>query len=150
DAAALGGSLTLEPGAVVEGDVGVLGGELRRDDGARVGGEVREGVRKWRRHHHHREHAGRGARSGVKTSASQPADDDTGARSAGAGSGLGQLARGAIDALHGGALLFVFGAVLLALAPDRMDKLRVQIAAHPMRSFATGVVALLAGVVLAA
>jgi hypothetical protein len=38
-------------------------------------------------------------------------------------------------------LLFVFGCVLLALATGRMDRLRLETAARPMRSFALGVVA---------
>jgi hypothetical protein len=48
--------------------------------------------------------------------------------------------RSAADAINAAALLFVFGTVLLALAPERMERLRVQVASHPMRSFAIGVV----------
>ena len=46
------------------------------------------------------------------------------------------------------ALLFVFGAVLFALAGARMDKLRVEVASRPMRTFAMGLVASLTSLVL--
>jgi hypothetical protein len=136
DASALGGSLTVEQGASVDGDVGVFGGSLHREDGARIGGEVHEGMRHHRRHHE-KHHATAKAAAPVTTT--KPVDKPT----------QGRLARIA-DAINGAALLFVLGAVLLALAPDRMDRLRAQIAAHPMRSFALGVVGLLGGIVLAA
>jgi len=128
-AGTVGGNLTLESGAAVDGDVGVVGGVLRREDGARVGGDIHEGTPKKGRSP--RPHKGHEATKGV-TSSSSP-------------SWLSQIA----DALNHGALLFVFGAVLLALAPDRMEKIKVQIAAHPARSFATGVVALFAGALAA-
>ena len=41
-------------------------------------------------------------------------------------------------------LIFVYGAVLLALIAGRMEKLRVQIASHPMATFAIGVVGVIA------
>ena len=144
DAGVVGGVLTIESGAAVDGDAGVFGGELRREDGARVGGEIHEGVRPERRRHHHRERAARTAEAPAP-----PATSAAPARTP-PGSWLRQHAQRAADALNGAALLFVFGAVLLALAPDRMDRLRAQIAGHPMRSFATGVVSLIAGIVLAA
>jgi hypothetical protein len=139
DAAAVGGALTVESGASVDGDVGVLGGILRREEGARIGGEIHEGVRRSGRHHH-RKHAAVAPGAPHAT----PAADKPKTGS----SKLRQLARDAAGAVNAAALLFVFGAVLLALTPDRMDRLRVQIAARPMRSFATGVVSLLAGIVL--
>jgi cytoskeletal protein CcmA (bactofilin family) len=134
DASSLGGSLTVESGASVDGDVGVFGGALYREDGARIGGEVHEGMRRHARHH--RKHAA----ATKAPAAPKPPEKAT----------PQTLARSVADAINGAALLFVFGAVLLALAPDKMDKLRVQIASHPMRSFALGVVGLLGGVVLAA
>ena len=79
-------------------------------------------------------------------------DVATGAAKAGApgSSTRGSLAHRAADALNGAALLFVFGAVLLALAPERMDRLKLQIASRPMRSFALGVVSVIGGAVLLA
>ena len=139
NAAAVNGSLTMESGASVDGDVGVVGGELRRDAGSRVGGEIHEGSRKQARHSR-----GRDRDRDRKAAAAPPA------KPAAPAGRLQTLARQAADAINGAALLFVFGAVLLALAPDRMDKLKVQIASHPMRSFATGVVGLLCGAILCA
>jgi cytoskeletal protein CcmA (bactofilin family) len=135
DAAAIRGTLTLESGAVVDGDVGVFGGELHREDGARIGGDVHDGLRKQGRHHRH-ERAAKAERA-AKTKQTGTA----------ATKGFFQTAA---DAINGAALLFVFGAVLLALAPERMEKLKIQIASHPMRSFAMGVVGLVAGTLLAA
>lgn len=131
DATVMGGALDVESGAAIDGDVGVLGGKLNRAEGARIGGEIKEGV--------HRDKGRREARKEARKEAGDKAK--TSART---------WAREAIDAINAAALLFVFGAVLLALMPDRMDKLRLQVAARPMRSFATGVVSILAGVVLLA
>jgi cytoskeletal protein CcmA (bactofilin family) len=138
DVSSLGGSLTVEQGASVDGDVGVLGGSLHREDGARIGGEVHEGMRHTRHHHEKRHGATKAAAAPVTTT--KPPDKPT----------PGKFARAAADAINGAALLFVLGAVLLALAPDRMDKLRIHIASHPMKSFALGVVGLLGGIVLGA
>jgi hypothetical protein len=146
DAAAVGGTLTLESGASVDGDVGVLGGVLHREDGARVGGEIHEGMHR-ERHRQHRQHAARVAKTAKVAKAGAAA---TPAKALPPQNRLRQLAGEAADALNVAALLFVFGAVLLALRPERMEKLKVQIAAHPMRSFATGVVSLIGGLVLAA
>jgi hypothetical protein len=134
DASAFGGSLMLESGASVDGDVGVFGGSLHREDGARIGGEVHEGMHR-RAHHRGKHHVAKAAAPETP----KPPEKAT----------PGKLARVA-DALNGAAILFVFGAVLLALAPDRMDKLRAQIAGHPMKSFALGVVGLFGGIALAA
>jgi hypothetical protein len=139
DVPALGGSLTLESGASVDGDVDVFGAALSREDGARIGGEVHEGMHRHARHH--RKHVAPARAAAAKAPAPPKSPEKATPQ---------KLARSAADAINGAALLFVFGAVLLALAPDRMDKLRLQIAAHPMRSFALGVVGLLGGVVLAA
>jgi hypothetical protein len=149
DAATVGGTLTLEAGSSVDGDVGVLGGSLRRDPGARIGGEVHEGVGATReRHHGRRVHVtvsqGGADAKPAKVDAVAAPDPAREHRS----SALSRVANKVAGAINFGALLFVFGAVLLALAPDRMEKLKVQIAARPMRSFATGVVSVIAGIVL--
>jgi predicted membrane protein len=44
-------------------------------------------------------------------------------------------------------LLFVFGCVLLALATRKMETLRVEVAARPMKSFAMGIVGTICGVI---
>lgn len=46
------------------------------------------------------------------------------------------------DAVTAMVVLFVFGIVLVALATERMDKLELEVAARPVRSFALGLVGL--------
>ncbi len=47
------------------------------------------------------------------------------------------------------ALLFMFGTVLLAFAPERMDNLKAELVARPMRSFAMGILGVLGAVAAA-
>jgi hypothetical protein len=131
DATAVGGALTIEDGARVDGDVGVVGGSLRRGDHAQVGGVSRHGKH------------GRSVRLGVRS----PDDDLDGGAAARRGISLAGLARDAGGALTRSALLFVFGAVFLALATRRMESLQAEVAARPMRSFALGIVGALAAFV---
>lgn len=137
DAAAIGGDVVLEADTSVDGDVGVIGGEIRREPGSRIGGAVRDGVTKVRDHKEH----GRRARA-------SKADAKVEAKAA-APAGPGFLRR-VSDAVNRAALLFVCGSVLIALATERMDKLKLQIASRPMRTFATGVVSVIGGAVLLA
>lgn len=120
DATAIGGSLSLDKGAFVDGDVGVLGGSLHRAAGAHVGGHV---TQKHDLAIHLGEHSSAGA------------------------SRLGRIVGHVAGAVTRTALLFVFGAVLLALATRRMDLLTGEVAARPMRSFALGVVGTLVALV---
>jgi hypothetical protein len=53
---------------------------------------------------------------------------------------------GAASSLSASALLFVFGAVVVALGTERSRALRVEIAARPMQTFALGVVGCIAAV----
>jgi hypothetical protein len=133
DASAIGGKLTIETEAAIDGDVRVLGGALHRDNGAKIGGEVHDGVAKIKAHKKHH--------GGSVTETAAKAEGPSKIRS---------LARDVVDAVNGAALLFVFGSVLLALAPSRMDQLKVQIASRPMRSFATGIVSLIGGAAMLA
>jgi hypothetical protein len=120
DATAIGGSLSLDKGALVDGDVGVLGGSLHRASGALVGGHV---TQKHDLAIHFGEHSSAGA------------------------SRFGRIMRHVAGAVTRSALLFVFGAVLFALATRRMDLLTLEVAARPMRSFALGVVGSLVALV---
>lgn len=117
DATAVGGSLDVEDGATVDGDVGVVGGILRRGEDARIGGEERTDIP--------------AAAKGEEVSGK-----------GGFGSWIAGVLADIGSAMTGAALLFVFGAILLALATQRMDTLQTEIAARPMRSFALGVVGL--------
>jgi hypothetical protein len=123
-ASLVGGSLRIHNGARVDGDVGVIGGHLQRDDKAEVGGSVVQG--------------------------SIDDDDDNdegkhGKHNEGFGSGL---LRDVGNAFSHAALLFVFGTIVLALGAKRVETLRVEVASRPMRSFALGVVGLIAAIAL--
>ncbi len=118
DAVVLGGSLSLDDDSTVAGDVSVVGGRLERSASAEVGGAA-VGLG--------------GALAGG---------------SSGATSGFGKLLRHLWGAVTSAVLLFLFGVILTALAPQRAEALRVEVAARPWRSFALGVVGSLAAVVL--
>jgi hypothetical protein len=135
DAALIGGDIVLEADTSIDGDVGLIGGEIRREPGARIGGSVRDGVTKVKEH----AKRARAAKSDAKVEVKAAAP----ARGAG-------LLRRLSDAVNRAALLFVCGSVLIALATERMDKLKLQIASRPMRTFATGVVSVIGGAVLLA
>ncbi len=111
DVSVMGGRIELEKGSQVDGDVGVLGGRLRRREGSIVGGNV--------------------LRSG---------GEDGRAESESESEGKHGFVRRLGDALTNAALLFVLGVLFLALAPARMESLRVEIARRPMRQLAMGVV----------
>lgn len=152
DATLMMGSLDIDSGATVGGDVGVLGGKLNRAKGAKIGGEVKDGV------HRERARARKEAREARKEAREEAREAREEARDA--AREARQVAkesekdkpkgwlREVADAVNGAALLFVFGAVLLALAPDRMDQLKLQIATRPVRTFALGVVSLIAGIAI--
>ncbi len=113
DATVVGGSLTVEDNASVDGDVNVMGGTLRRGDKAKIGGEENIGKTAMGRSERH---------------------DDEDVESV-AGSVGSAIARAA--------LLFVFGAILLALGTRRMNCLQSELTVRPMRSFALGLVGLI-------
>src|ERR1700722_11442983 len=120
----VGGSLRIHNGARVDGDVGVIGGHLQRDDKAEVGGSVVQG--------------------------SVDDDDDHAESKHGKHheSSSSGILREVGDAFSHAALLFVFGTIVLALGAKRIESLRVEVASRPMRSFALGVVGLIAAIAL--
>jgi hypothetical protein len=130
DATVFGGSLTLDPGAHVDGDVNALGGEVVREPGSEVGGDV---------------------------SVKGGTDDDHGHTAVGiVGTGAPHAARGffsrvgssLMDSVRLAAVLFVIGTVLIALAGRRMDGLRAEVAARPMRSIALGLLGSFASIIV--
>lgn len=137
DAGVVGGSLSVEDGAQVDGDLEVVGGALKRGEHARVGGEIK-GVG----------HSGTGHSIGVHTEDGQVVvhTPDEGEAH---GVTLSRMAEETGSAISSMALLFVLGAVLLALIPKRMETLKVEIASRPMRSFAMGVVGIIGAIVIA-
>ena len=124
DVATMGGSVELEDGAVVDGDVSVLGGSLERHENAVVGGAS---VDLEKHINEAKETAKETAKEYRKFSA-------------------GHLAEAAGSSITRTALLFAFGAVLLALAGSRMEQLQREVASRPMRMAALGVVGLLLAV----
>lgn len=131
NATVFGGSLKVEDGGRVDGDVGVVGGSLKREDGAIIGGNVVDG-------------AGSGRvkvtkdDDGVRTEV-EPSRQPGRTGVAAAVHELGQR-------ISKMALLFVFGCVVLALGTRRMEVLRAEVAARPMRAFAMGIVGAIASV----
>lgn len=118
DATTVGGSLTVDDGAQVDGDAGVVGGNLHRKGDAKIGGKT--------------------SQNKLNISVGDHGDHDS-------GSWFSRVARDVGGAMTRAALLFVFGAVLLALATRRMESLELEATSRPMRSFALGVVGLLLG-----
>jgi hypothetical protein len=120
DATVFGGTLALSPGAKVDGDVSALGGTLKRDPGSQIGGDVN-----------------------AKSSDSDSSESQSKHR------GLVMRAGESImDGVRLAAVLFVIGTVLLALAGRRMEALRFEVAARPMRTLALGLVGLLGSIVV--
>jgi hypothetical protein len=122
DLSVFGGAATLRKGARVEGDASVLGGKLDIEDGAHISGGV--GVLGGKVDREKGAHVGGKIHEAAKAAAKEG----------------GSLLNAAGRALTRTALLFVFGAVLLALATRRMEDLEKEIAARPMRTFALGIV----------
>lgn len=135
NATVMGGSLKIEDGARVDGDVAVMGGSVKREEGAIIGGKLVD-----------REHKGRVKVSlddgNVSTSVKTDDGDD---RRSQPRSRIADAAHSFGRKVTAMSLLFVFGCVLLALATGRMERLRIEAAARPMRSFALGLVGSIAG-----
>ncbi|WP_437966450.1 polymer-forming cytoskeletal protein [Sorangium sp. So ce260] len=134
----MGGSTHIHEGARVRGDVSTVGGPLTVADGARIDGDVDVVGGPLRRGERAR------IRGDVNNDVNPAGGDGSSAK------GASTLARAAGNAVTRAALLFAFGAVMLALWPRRMEALKVEIAARPMRSFALGVVGVLGALAIAA
>lgn len=130
NATVVGGSLQIEKDGRVDGDVGVAGGSLEREKGAIIGGRIIDD-----RHH---------KKVTIHGGDEDPSDAATETPSSG-GSRLSAVVHELGHSLTKMALLFVLGCVLLALATRHMEKLRVEVASRPMRSFALGVLSAILG-----
>ncbi len=122
DVSALGGSLYIDDDAVVDGDVEVLGGELHRGGRAQIGGEVRALG-------DHRDRSEHGETPSILSVASRAA------RAIG-----WQMVKVA--------LMFVLGAIVIALFTKRMQLLQTELMLRPVRSLALGVASVAVGIVL--
>ncbi len=138
--AVLGGAAHVHDGGKVLGSATVLGGELRVDDGAEVAHDVSVVAG----------HLDRAPHATVHVVDADESDDDVARRLEHDERDVPMAARARRALLHWGddamtslsrsTLLFAFGAVFIALATDRSRKLRVEVAARPMRTLALGVV----------
>jgi hypothetical protein len=139
NATVFGGSLNVANGARVDGDVGIVGGAVKREDGAVIGGKVVD--------------TAHGKHGNVKVSMTdgEVSTEVEGGRKRESGrSRLSAAVHSFGQSITNMSLLFVFGCVLLALATRKMETLRVEAAARPMKSFALGVVGSLCAVVAVA
>jgi len=130
DLTVMGGSAHIHDSAHVMGDATAIGGSLHVEDGATVDGDVGVigGILE----------RGDSAIIGGDVD-TQGGDDDEHEQS-----WVSRWSSAASNAITNTALLFAFGAVLLALSSRRMEMLKVEVATRPMRSFALGLVGLLA------
>jgi hypothetical protein len=134
DISVTGGNLRVHESGWILGDAAVIGGNITLDGASQVDGDV--SVMGGNIKRSDRCHIGGDVESDHKSHDSKGHDVGRG------------ILGGIGGAITRGAMLFVFGAVLLALAAKRMETLRVEVASRPMRSFATGVLGVLGGVVL--
>lgn len=137
NATVFGGSLKVEGGGRVDGDVGIVGGVLKREDGAIVGGKIVDSSS---------DHPGN-TRVSVSDGDVSTEIEETPQKHGARRSRLSAAAHSFGQSMTNMALLFVFGCVVLALATRKMEVLRVEAAARPMKSFAMGIVGALAGCV---
>jgi hypothetical protein len=128
DATVFGGTLALEEGAIVDGDVSMAGGQLKRAPGAMVHGDV--SVKGGEVDDDRSEEHG----------ASEPEHSHHGV--------LRRSLDSVVNSVRIAAVLFVIGTLLLALAGRRMDALRVEAAARPMRSLAVGLLGTFVSIVV--
>jgi hypothetical protein len=142
DVATMGGKLAIDDGAIVDGDVGGIGGNVEQAPKAQVGGTVHDGK-------------GNGTfKVDVDVDDDHGDDDDDddahmahpadGSVKAHVSHAFSHLVGHFTSSLTADAFLFVFGAIFLALFPDRMSSLKAETAARPMRSFALGVLGAIA------
>lgn len=131
--AVMGGSVKIENGARVDGNVGAMGGSVKTEDGAILGGKIVDD-----------DHKGNVKVTVHDGDVHTAVTEDDGARSHGR-SRIAEAAHSFGRKVTAMSLLFVFGCVLLALATGRMERLRVETAARPMRSFALGLVGSVVG-----
>ena len=156
DLGVFGGSAHVHDGGEVHGDAVTLGGSLEIDDGAtvdgdvtRIGGSFASGTRRTSAARCATGTRGASAsRSPTTTTTTKPRRRSRRSEVPGkVHSHLTHFAKEVGATLTSSSILFAFGAVLLALATKRMDRIKVEVASRPMRSFALGIVGGLLGIV---
>ena len=134
DVLVMGGSVVLYPGAKVLGDATTFGGSIEVKPGAKIVGDT-------------------GAIGGNISRGDESDSNDLhwGSEEDGdrvEASVVERMVSRISGALTRSALLFVFGVVMLALGTRRMEMLQTELASRPMRSFALGLVGLIATALL--
>lgn len=129
DLTVFGGNVHVRENVHVDGDASLLGGNLTLESGAVIGKDVSVLGGNLSRAE------GASVHGKVKRDLHVHADSSPDAKSF-----LGRVG----ERLASMAMLLVFGTILLALTPTRMESMRLEAAARPMRSFALGAVALAA------
>jgi len=136
NATVFGGSLRVARGARVDGDVGIVGGSLKREEGAVIGGKVVNSA------------DGHGsAKVTVHGGEVSTEVDDHGRKRSSGRSRLSEAAHAFGQSVTNMSLLFVLGCVALALGTRKMETLRIEAAARPMKAFAFGIVGSLVAVI---
>lgn len=130
NATVFGGSLKVESGARVDGDVGIVGGALKREEGAIIGGKIVNNA----------DGHGDGRINVSVHDGDVSTSVEGGSKRDSRRSRLSEAAHSFGQSITNMSLLFVFGCVLLALGTRKMELLRLEAAARPMKSFAWGIV----------
>ncbi len=123
----IGGAVKIDNGVVIDGDVGVLGGSVKRAPGAIIHGSVEglgddDGEDDDEAADHVDRHDGAHDKRDARDEKSKHEDE----------------AEGVGFSVSAAALLFVFGALFLAFAPHRVERLRTELISRPIRSVFVG------------
>ena len=144
DVVTMGGDVRVRRGAVVHGEIVAMGGEVKVDEGAQASARVELGATS-----HGLTVRGRDAHDDEDAEAR--VDDASATAANAAASAAGELAEWLRETLASAsrhALLFLFGLLLLGLAPARLDEVTRTVAALPTRAGATGALSAVAALVL--
>lgn len=114
---AIGGSLHVRKGARIDGNAGVVGGIMHKEDGAIVKGTI---TGKSKNASSTNVISGTTSKSFVERSADEIS-----------------------NMVSSFGMLFVFGSIAIALAGERMRKLKLEVATRPMKNFALGILGFL-------
>jgi hypothetical protein len=139
DVTVFGGTVHVYPGAQIEGDLAVIGGEVQIDDDASVEGDVAAlgGA------------VHRGSRAKIGGEVKMLGDEhEKGERSSDGPWTVAKIGRAIGVQMTKTALLFLLGAVVIAIATRRMQLLQSEIALRPMRSMALGIASVFVAAVL--
>ncbi len=128
-----GGSVHLRAGSHVKGDIRIVGGSVRADEGAVVDHQPKVIGGSYSKPGHVEIRADKGGIN-IHDSAASEAPKTR----------LAHFGDRVMHIISGASILFLFGIVVLTLASNRAEMMRLEVASRPMRSLATGIVCLLA------